>query len=112
MLEDEYRELNQYTIKASKTVADYYDRLSELTEKDKQYCIEKILAELDIVLIFTMNIRHQILQKLDSYPTTIRIQLNQSLSELKTTADTAKTLSFNFTTILNDIREKIKHQLL
>ena len=35
MLEAEYNELNEYTIKASKTVADYYDRFKDMTNKDK-----------------------------------------------------------------------------
>lgn len=112
MLEAEYNELNQYTIKASKSIADYYDRLQDLTDKDKQYVIEKILAELDIVLIFTMNIRHQLLQKIQTMPATMRIQLNQALSEIKTTADTAKTLSFNFTAIYHSTRDHIKGELI
>lgn len=112
MLEIEYQELNKYTLQASQSITSYYDNMDKLNSKDKKYRFEKILAELDIVLVFTMNIRHQILQKLESMPPTVRIQMNQSLSELKTTVDTAKTLSFNFTTLLNDIREETRHQLL
>ena len=108
MLEQEYNELNQYTIKASEAVADYYDRFDSLTAKDKKYVIDKILSLLDIVLIFTMNIRHQLIVKLNNASASLRIQLNQHLVELKTTADTAKTLSFNFTTILNSTRDDLK----
>lgn len=111
MLEAEYNELNIYTLKASKSIADYYDRLSNLSDKDKQYVIEKILAELDIILVFTMNIRHQILSQLNTAPATIRIQLNQSLTELKTTMETAKTLSFNFTAVYHSTRDKIKETI-
>lgn len=111
MLEAEYNELNEYTIKASKTVADYYDRLSELTNKDKKYVIEKILSELDIVLLWTMNIRHQLLQQIQTAPGTIKIQMNQALSELKISMDTAKTLSFNFTAIYHGIRDDIKEDI-
>lgn len=108
MFDAEYNELNKYTIEASKEIARYHDRLEELSDKDKLYVIEKILAKLDIVLIFTMNIRHQILQQLDSMPATVRVQLNQAISELKTTADTAKTLSFNFTAVYHATRDKTK----
>ena len=111
MLELEYEELNRYTLKSSETIANYYDRLSELTDKDRQYLIEKILAELDIILIFTMNIRHQLLMQLSNAPGTIKIQINQSLGELKTTMETAKTLSFNFTAIYHGTRDKIKEDL-
>ena len=112
MLEAEYNELNNYVLKASQAVADYHDRLENMTNKDKKYVIEKILSYLDIVLIFTMNIRHQIILKLNSAPQSMRIQYNQHLTELKTTMETAKTLSFNFTTILNSIRDDIKEDVL
>jgi hypothetical protein len=111
MFEAEYNELNIYTLKASKTVADYYDRHKELTNKDKKYIIEKVLAELDIILLWTMNIRHQILQQINTAPGTIKIQMNQALSELKTTMETAKTLSFNFTAIYHGIRDDIKETI-
>lgn len=111
MLENEYAELNTYTLKASQTVADYYDRLESLTEKDKQYIIEKILAELDIVLLWTMNIRHQLLMQLSTAPGAYKIALNQALSELKITQDSAKTLSFNFTAIYHGARDHIKEGL-
>ena len=39
---------------------------------------------------------------------TVKIQMNQTLSELRTTADSAKTLSFNLTTVLNSVRDKLK----
>lgn len=108
MLEQEYNELNMYTLRASKTIADYYDRLENLTNKDKQYLIEKILAELDIVLAWTMNIRHQLLQQISTAPATVKIQMNQNLSELKTSMETAKTLSFNFTAVYHGIRDYVK----
>lgn len=108
MLEAEYNELNKYTLEASKLIADYYDRLEDLTDKDKQYVIEKILAKIDIVLIFTMNIRHQLLQQLSTAPSTMKIQMSQSLSELKTTMETAKTLSFNFTAVYHGSRDHLK----
>lgn len=112
MLEAEYNELNKFTIQASEAIADYNDRFNDLTSKDKKYIIEKILAYLDIVLVFTMNIRHQILQQLATSPNAIRIQLNQHLSELKVTVETTKTLSFNYTTILNSIRDDLKNDVL
>lgn len=108
MLEAEYEELNRYTLKASKTVADYYDRYSELNDKDREYVIEKILAELDIILLWTMNIRHQLLIQLNTAPGTVKIAINQALSELKTTQDSAKTLSFNFTAVYHGARDRIK----
>lgn len=108
MLEAEYNELNKYTIEASKAIADYHDRLDDLSDKDKLYVVEKILAKLDIVLIFTMNIRHQVLQQSNSMPATVRVQLNQALNELKTTMETAKTLSFNFTAVYHATRDKTK----
>ena len=108
MFEAEYNELNKYTIEASTAIADYHDRLNDMSDSDKQYVIEKILAKLDIVLIFTMNIRHQILQQLNEMPATIRVQMNQALSELKTTMETAKTLSFNFTAVYHATRDKLK----
>lgn len=108
MLEAEYNELNKYTIEASRAIADYHDRLDDLSDKDKLYVVEKILAKLDIVLIFTMNIRHQVVQQLNSMPATVRVQLNQALNELKTTMETAKTLSFNFTAVYHATRDKTK----
>ena len=59
MLENEFNELNKYTIKASKSTAQYYDNVDNYTDKEKLTIIEKILAELDIILLWTMNIRHQ-----------------------------------------------------
>lgn len=111
MLEAEYAELNKYTYNASKTIADYYDRLESLTDKDKQYIIEKVLAELDLILVLTMNIRHQILGQLHTAPGTIKIQLDKALSELKTTMETAKTMSFNFTAIYHGARDRIKETI-
>lgn len=111
MFEAEYNELNKYTLKASQSIANYYDKLPSLTDKDKQYIIEKILAELDIILIFAMNIRHQMLNALANTPATIRIQITQHLNELKTTSETAKTLSFNFTAIYHSTRDKLKGEI-
>jgi hypothetical protein len=51
------------------------------------------------------------LQQKDKMATTIQIQINQHLSELKITQDTAKTLSFNFTAIYHGTRDKIKETL-
>ena len=111
MLEAEYNELNKYTAKASVSIADYYDRLDSLSETDRQYVIEKILAELDLILVLTMNVRHQILQQMNSMAATVRIQMSQALSELKTTMETAKTLSFNFTAIYHGSRDRSKGTL-
>lgn len=113
MLEAEYQELNKFTIEASTAIAQYHDKLEDnlLTDKDKQYLIEKILAKIDIVLALTMNIRHQLLMQITTAPATIKIQLNQALSELKTTMDTAKTLSFNYTAIYHGTRDRIKGTL-
>lgn len=108
MLEEEYNELNKYTIEASRAVADYHDRLDDLSDKDKLYVVEKILAKLDIILIFTMNIRHQILEQMKSMPATVRVACSQALNELKTTMETAKTLSFNFTAVYHATRDKTK----
>lgn len=108
MLEAEFNELNMYTLRASKAIADYYDRLETLTDKDKLYIIEKVLAEVDIILAWTMNIRHQVLQQVNTAPATLKIQMNQSLNELKTTMETAKTISFNFTAIYHGIRDHVK----
>lgn len=112
MLEAEYNELNKYTLSASKMVADYKDAIDTLTEKDKKYRIEKILAELDIILLWTANIRHQLLQQSSTMPATMKIQVNQSLNELKTTMETAKTLSFNFTAVYHGIRDDIKNEVV
>lgn len=112
MLEAEYNELNKYTLSASQQVADYRDKIDELIDKDKKYRIEKILAELDIVLLWTANIRHQLLMQSTTMPATMKIQINQSLSELKTTMETAKTLSFNFTAIYHGIRDEIKNEVV
>lgn len=111
MLEAEYKELNNFTLEASKAICDYHDRLDDLTEKDKKYIIEKILAKLDIVLVFVMQIRHQLLQQINTVPATVRLQINQALSELKTTMETAKTLSFNYTAVYYSVRDAIKGDL-
>lgn len=108
MLEAEFAELNNYVLDASKVIADYHDKLNDLTDKDKRYIIEKILAKVDIVLVFTMTLRHQLLQQLSSVPASTKIQMNQALNELKSTADTAKTLSFNFTAVYYSVRDAIK----
>lgn len=111
MLEVEYNELNKFTLEASQCIAQYHDTLENMSEKDKRYMIEKILAKLDIVLIFTMQIRHQLLQQQDTMPATMRLQINQALGELKTTMETAKTLSFNFTAVYYSVRDAIKGEL-
>ena len=112
MLEAEYAELNKYTLKASETVARYYDSLESLTKEDKKYIIEKILAELDIILLWTANIRHQLLQQTSISAATTKLVINQSLAELKVTMETAKTLSFNFTAIYHGIRDDIKNEIV
>lgn len=108
MLEAEFKELNNYVLDASKIIADYHDRLDDMTDKDKRYVIEKILAKVDIVLVFTMSLRHQLLQQLSSVPASAKLQMNQALGELKSTAETAKTLSFNFTAVYYSVRDAIK----
>lgn len=111
MLEAEYQELNNFTLQASKAIAQYHDTLEDMTEKDKKYMIEKILAKLDVVLVFTMQIRHRLLQDYSTLPATMKLHVNQALSELKTTMETAKTLSFNFTAVYYSVRDAIKGDL-
>lgn len=110
-MELEFNELNKYTLKASESVAKYYDNIESYTKKDKQLIIEKILAELDIILLWTANLRHQLIQQSSTLPSSMKLSINQSLSELKTTMETAKTLSFNFTAIYHGTRDAIKGEI-
>lgn len=110
MLENEYAEINKYTLLASKTIAQYYDRLEEdsLTDKDKQYIIEKILAQLDMVCVITMQIRNQIIEESQHAPGAMQIAFNKAKDDIKQTFETAKVMSYNFTAIYHGVRDNIK----
>lgn len=113
MLENEYQEINKYTLLASKTIAQYYDRLEEnsLSNKDKLYIIEKILAQLDMVCVITMQIRNQIVMDYQTAPGSVQIAINKAKDDLKQTFETAKVMSYNFTAVYHGIRDKEKNEL-
>lgn len=113
MIENEYQEINKYTLLASKTIAQYYDRLegNSLTDKDKLYIIEKILAQLDMVCVITMQIRNQIILEYQNLPGSVQIAINKAKDDLKQTFETAKVMSYNFTAVYHGIRDKAKNEL-
>lgn len=113
MLEAEYAEINKYTLLASKTIAQYYDRLDEnsLTDKDKQYIIEKILAQLDMVCVITMQIRNQLIEQSQNAPGAMQIAFNKAKDDIKQTFETAKVMSYNFTAIYYGTRDNAKLEL-
>ena len=113
MLEKEYAEINKYTLLASKTIAQYYDRLEEnsLTDKDKQYLIEKILAQLDMVCVITMQIRNQLVLDNQNVSGAMQIAVNKAKEDIKQTFETAKVMSYNFTAIYHGVRDTLKGTL-
>lgn len=113
MLEREYQEINKYTLLANRTIAQYYDRLDEntLTDKDRQYLIEKILAQLDMVCVITMQVRNQIILDYGTAPGSVQIAMNKVKDDLKQTFETAKVMSYNFTAIYHGTRDRIKGEI-
>ena len=90
-------------------IAEYYDSHDGI--KDKIELIERILAKSSLAIAFLLQFRYQILKTKTNTPQSSRIVLDNLLAELKVQLDALKTISFNFTTLMNSSRDKYKEEL-
>lgn len=109
MFELELQQSAELISDTNTSIAEYYDTERNNTA-DKIVCIENVLAKSSLSIAFLLQFRYQILQVQSDSPQSSKIVMNNLLAELKTQLDALKTISFNFTTLMNSSRDRLKEQ--
>lgn len=110
MFEQQLESLKGLNSRATQSIIKYYNSLDkEIPEKID--CIEDALAQLDILLMYIIQVRAEIRSTLQTIPGSQKSSAYDALEELKNVQDAAKTVSFNLTAVLHSIRDLMKVEI-
>ena len=111
MFEDQLKSLQDLNAQATTAIITYYKGLDDSPE-DKLYNIERALANLDILIMYCIQVRNSIQTEIKTLPASSKRAAYDSLEELRIVQDSAKTVSYNLTAVMHSIRDLRKVDLL
>lgn len=107
MFEQQLKSLKGLNSRATQSIIKYYGNLDKPATV-KLDNIEEALAQLDILIMYIVQVRTDIQEALTTLPGSQKQSAYTALEEMKTVQDAAKTVSFNLTAVIHSLRDTMK----